>query len=629
MDRKDVSPSGRTGAGRAASLPALAPLLECEADLDALERVLLALAVHPQGAGAPQAWLLRWNPGRGLLEGWRHAIPPAAGEPLAQSLGRARRAAPAESADERRLRAWSESPAGLEGALSAAWRGASNALGAGGEQPGAPWSASPRVAAVLLRREARPFGLLVAEPSADEADDVAGERLEALRVLVEAALTAQRRASEAKSRARQAASLAEFACGCVASINVAEAMHLLARLAAHGAGAREAAVFLPGADGPPKLEVAHGPAPVRERHARAWLAAAGEVLAGGQLRSGERPEEAPGMPAELAGELGAWAVVPIAAYETRLGVIAVYDARDAGGPEPGFAPHDLEYLGTLAAQAGLLLAHARAVGELEAARRTGKDQAARLRELDRLAGVGELAARVAEEARNPLASIAAFARRAHRALEEGDPQNEYLEIVVRETARLEAMLSEQLQYAQLQRPRLRVQALNAVVQEALQRTGETLVRRRVRLIKKLAPDLPQLLLDAPRIQRVVENIVAYALECVPVGGRIQVETRRAAGFVLAEVAFDGQRQGGDLLEHLFVPFTTGPAGGAAVGLGLAQQIVREHGGEVRVRGESEWTTVFSFTLPVAGNEDRRKSRERRSARGERRHGEGESGKPGV
>jgi signal transduction histidine kinase len=243
--------------------------------------------------------------------------------------------------------------------------------------------------------------------------------------------------------------------------------------------------------------------------------------------------------------------------------------------------------------------------------------------------VGELAARVAQEARNPLASIAAFARRAHRALEEGDPQNEYLEIVVRETARLESMLAEQLQYAQLERPRLRMQGLNAVIQEALQRSGETLVRRRVRLLKKLSPDLPQMLVDAPRIQRVVENIVAYALECVSMGGRIQVESRRADGFVLVEIAFDGQRQGGDLLEQLFVPFATSPAAGAAVGLGMAQQIVREHGGEVRVRGESDWSTIFSFTLPVAGNEDRRGSRERRAVRGDRRRREGNSGASGV
>jgi signal transduction histidine kinase len=169
-----------------------------------------------------------------------------------------------------------------------------------------------------------------------------------------------------------------------------------------------------------------------------------------------------------------------------------------------------------------------------------------------------------------------------------------------------------------------MQALNAVVQQALQRSSETLVRRRVRLLKKLAPDLPSLLLDAPRIQRVVENVLAYALECVSTGGRIQVETRQAGEYVISEVSFDGQRHGGDLLEQLFVPFA-GAGGGAAVGLGMAQQIVREHGGEVRVRGESEWSTVFAFTLPVTGNEDRRKSRERRAVRSDRRRRDADAG----
>jgi signal transduction histidine kinase len=629
MDRKDTSPSNVTGAGAAAPMAALAPLFECDADLDALERVVLALAVHPQGGGAARAWLLQWNPRRGMLEGWRVAAAVAAREALDQALGRARRAAPADSPDERRLRAWAEAPARLEGALSAAWRGATNALGAGGDQPGAPWSDASRVAAARLRRGARLYGAIVLEPAAGMSDETAGERLEGLRALAEAAFAGQVRADEAKSRARQAVAVAEFARACVSSINVAEALHLLARLSAQGAGVRGAAVFLAAADGGLRLEVAHGVASVRDRMGQAFLAVARETMAGGRTRAGERAEEAPQLPADVAGETTAWAAVPIVAYERRLGALVAYDGNDRPATAAGLEAHDLSYLETLAAQAGLVLEHARSLTDAKRSGQTEREAGSRLRELDRLKGVSELAARVAQEARNPLASIAAFAKRAHRALSEGDAQGEYLEIVVRETARLEAMLQEQLEYAKLERPRLRVQGLNAVVQEALQRSSETLVRRRVRLLKKLAPDLPQLLLDAPRIKRVVENIVAYALECVSMGGRIQVESRRAGGFVLVEIAFDGQRQGGDLLEQLFVPFATSPAGGAAVGLGMAQQIVREHGGEVRVRGESDWSTIFSFTLPVAGNEDRRRSRERRSVRGDRRRRDADSGGGGV
>ncbi len=618
MDRKDVSPRDSAGAGRAVSLPALAPLLDVDGDLEALERVLLALAVRPEGAGATRAWLLRWDERRGLIEGWCRATAAGEGEALEQALGRARRAAPAASEEDRRLRSWAESPGHLEGALSAAWRGAGSLPGAGGDQPGAPWADALRVVATRLLRGTRPFGLIVLEPPAGETDETSVGRAESLRAAAEAALAAQSRAAEARARARQATALTEFAAGAVGSMNLSEAFHRLARLAASGTGARGAAVYLAGDEGAPRVEVAHGPAGLRDRLAQGFLAVAGEVIESGRALAGARPEDAPHVPADVAGETSAWAVQPIVAYERRLGAVAVYDGAERHEPLPGFEPHALEFLATLAGTAALLVAHAGALGDLRRATQRQREQGSRLRELDRLAGVGELAARVAQEARNPLASITAFARRAQRAIEDGDPQGEYLEIVVREAERLEAMLAEQQQYAQLERPRLRVQALNAVVQEALQRSSETLVRRRVRLLKKLAPDLPSLLLDAPRIRRVVENVVAYALECVSAGGRIQVETRRAAGFVLVEVAFDGQRKGGDLLEQLFVPFATGPAAGAAVGLGLAQQIVREHGGEVRVRGESEWSTIFSFTLPVSGNEDRRRSPERRSVRGDRR-----------
>jgi signal transduction histidine kinase len=319
-----------------------------------------------------------------------------------------------------------------------------------------------------------------------------------------------------------------------------------------------------------------------------------------------------------------WAALPLLCYGRTHGALVVYDGADRHPSEAAFERSDTTFLTVLADQAALLLEHSEA---LEARRRDERriaEQSGRLLELERMSAVGELAARVARESRNPIASISAFARRAQRELGEDDPQREYLEIVVREAERLEAMLREQLQYAQLERPRLKMQALNTVVQQALMRVSETLVRRRVRLLKKLAPDLPELLLDEHRIGRVVENVLAFALEVVPTGGRVRVESRRAGEWVTLELAHDGAHAGGELLEQLFVPFAAGAQGGAAVGLAVAQQIVREHGGEVRVRSESEWATVFSFTLPIQGNEERRGRMDRRSGRGERRRRGGES-----
>ena len=165
-----------------------------------------------------------------------------------------------------------------------------------------------------------------------------------------------------------------------------------------------------------------------------------------------------------------------------------------------------------------------------------------------------------------------------------------------------------------------MERLNGVVQEALRSAAEPLSRRRVRLVKKFAPDLPELLLDADRIRRVVANILASALEAVPTGGRMRVETRRAGAFVVLDVVHDRTREVGDALEQLFAPFGALPVTGAALGLGVAQQIVREHGGEIRVKAQDEWSSVFSVTLPVLENQDRRKKADRRAPRGERRRG---------
>ena len=599
----------------APDVEALRALLECEADLDALERGLLAAAVHPVTGGADGAWWMRWDERRGRLEGWRAAEEPQRDVPLASAIARARRAPPSVSPESERVRAWSREVKDLAGACEVAWRTGSPAEGPGGDLADAPWSASARIAAVPLRRGPRFHGMLVlAIPETPEREP----QLAWLAIAANAALAAQERTAEARRRARQAAALAEFAKACVGAANVAETVHALARLAAQSLQVRHAAVYRRRDDGSLALEVAHGPTPSREREARAFQIAAAEVARASRSLSGVGASELPGPESEGAGEVSVWALQPLQAYGRSLGVLAAWD-----GPErpPGlhdWERGDLDTLATLADHAALLLEHGRRLEELAAAERRREDLAARLREQDRLAAMGELAGRVAEDARQPLASMAALATRALGELAEDDPRRRYLEAVRHEAERLEALLESQKEYAKLERPRLQMEGLNELAQEALRSTAESFSRRRVRLVKKLAPGLPTLLLDAARIRRVIENIFSCVLEAMPMGGRMRIETRRSGTFVVLEVVHDRARLEGDVLERLFVPFGGALANRAALGLGVAHQIVREHGGEIRVRSEDEWSTVFAVTLPVLDNQDRRRGSDRRSVRSERR-----------
>ncbi|HEV2106472.1 MAG TPA: hypothetical protein VGU27_12165, partial [Candidatus Eisenbacteria bacterium] len=109
----DLSSSHRAP-GAPPSADALAALLDCEADLEALERALLAAAVHPEGGGCTRAWLLRWDARRGLLEGWARAARAAEPGALAAAIARARRAAPVDDPEGGSVRAWAEAPDRLD-----------------------------------------------------------------------------------------------------------------------------------------------------------------------------------------------------------------------------------------------------------------------------------------------------------------------------------------------------------------------------------------------------------------------------------------------------------------------------------------------------------------------------------
>jgi signal transduction histidine kinase len=103
-----------------------------------------------------------------------------------------------------------------------------------------------------------------------------------------------------------------------------------------------------------------------------------------------------------------------------------------------------------------------------------------------------------------------------------------------------------------------------------------------------------------------------------VGGRIRVESRRAGTHVVVEIAHDGHAGTGERFEQLLATFAAGRTPGS-LGLALAQRVVQEHGGEVRVRGEGEWGAILTLSLPVRDNGDRRhESGDRRATHADRR-----------
>jgi signal transduction histidine kinase len=467
----------------------------------------------------------------------------------------------------------------------------------------------------------RPFAVLAVEPLRGE-EVRASATIGSAVGLVGGALQRLVLVAELRQRELETQLFQEATRAALSPINLAEGLARIARAACQALNARGSALWTTDERGESlKLETTFGPAAQRERLARGLERVAAECLASRRLQRVERPTEDARLSAETAGAVSSAVCVPLVAFEHARGVLLVYDCFPRLGNVRGeFAPADVAFLALLADVAAGLLEQARLHEALRAARRKLEDAQGWHRHLERMATLADGALRLAREARHPLASITAFARRAHRGLADERPEREYLEAVVREAERLERLLGEQLRLGAAGRPRWKVESLNQLVQEVIQERSEELVRKRIRLQKKLTPEVPPLLLDRERIKQVFGNVLDHALHAAPAGGRIRLESKRAHPFVVVEVAHDGPRIPGELAEQLFVPFAAARAALPTPGLAVAREIVQRHGGEIRLRTEGEWGTVFSFTLPIHENQDRRATRpDRRSVVGDRRN----------
>ena len=571
-----------------------------------LEGLWLAWAVHPEGAGARHAWWLAWDADRRFFECERELAATEAAIPLAEVLRRVRREVPC-----RLIGGWSAPLEAWTDEAQVLWADAGMGPVSPPSGPRSPFAPESELVALAVRGEARAGGWLVL------AGGSSAGGMQVLRLAATTSAAMAWRGAGVVARTRQRAALTRFAAAATEPGNLAESLHALLRAACDGLAGDGAAVWRVDGDGLARQPLASGSPAMRDVFANGLAPVAEDVRRTGLTRHAADGREGPAPDPAVIAELSAWVVTPITALGGTLGALAVWDGLERETAS-AFGAEDVECAQALARMAGLLLEVARRHDAEAAMERERAAMSRRVRHLESAEGLRELASRVAAEARNPLASIGAFARRAQKSLAADDPERESLDVVIRESERLEAMLHEQQQYSALQPAPLRMESLNDTLQASLQGVGETLVRRRLRLTKRLAHDLPPLLLDVPRIRRVFENVLSYALDAAPVGGRLRVESRRAGGFALVEIAHDGPRQAGDLIEHLFVSFSGTAMPGAAVGLSVAHQIVREHGGEVRVRSEGDWSAIFSCTLPIADNADRRDQRSRRNAAGDRR-----------
>jgi len=222
-----------------------------------------------------------------------------------------------------------------------------------------------------------------------------------------------------------------------------------------------------------------------------------------------------------------------------------------------------------------------------------------VRTKEKLAAVGEMAAQLAHEIRNPLGSIRGSAQVLSGEPELGEEQGRLLAIISRESKRLSDTLNRFLYQAKTPvRPRHPVDLL-PVVESAvtLLRNGSEVGSDHVVTFE--ADEGPHVCLaDPDQITQVFWNLARNGLEAMPAGGRLDIALRRVERDVVLSVRDEGRGIARDEQRRLFEPLAAAGRPGAGLGLAIVFQIVRQHGGDIAVLSASGQGTQFDVRLPL-------------------------------
>jgi two-component system sensor histidine kinase PilS (NtrC family) len=238
-----------------------------------------------------------------------------------------------------------------------------------------------------------------------------------------------------------------------------------------------------------------------------------------------------------------------------------------------------------------------------------REMEARMRQADRLASLGRMAANIAHEIRNPLASLSGAIEALTttgdtgprggdvREDERGDDERERLsQIVLRESDRLNEIIRGFLEYARPAPLALDAVNLADVLDEVLLLLEHGALPPGVKLARDFPPDLVWRI-DPHQFRQALWNLCRNAIETMPDGGELLVGASPHADRVEVWVSDTGRGIPAADLPHIFEPFFSTKPGGSGLGLALVHRIVSEHGGQVDVRSAPGLGTTFTITLP--------------------------------
>jgi len=242
----------------------------------------------------------------------------------------------------------------------------------------------------------------------------------------------------------------------------------------------------------------------------------------------------------------------------------------------------------------------RATDRLSETNRQLQSSFQQLRRADRLSAVGQLAASLAHEIRNPLGSIEGAVDIVERTGDD-DRRREFLGIIKKETRRLNGLLTNLLDFARPRAPQIQEARVDTLIHTVVDLTSHNAQQQGIQLKLHIAPDLPPVQCDSEQIIQVLLNVILNAIQASPSGGQVSISADRRDGTLLVRVSDEGRGITDAELDKIFDPFYTTKEGGTGLGLAISYQILIQHGGGIAVERNPDKGMTFTLSLPIRRN----------------------------
>jgi len=224
-----------------------------------------------------------------------------------------------------------------------------------------------------------------------------------------------------------------------------------------------------------------------------------------------------------------------------------------------------------------------------------------LRHADRLATIGQLSAGVAHELNEPIGSILGFAQLIQKAPNISNQVKIDIEKIMKASLHAREVVKKLMLFARQMPPQKISVNLNQIIEEGLYFLESRCAKENIKVVRLLSEDLPDVTADAAQMTQVLVNIVVNAIQAMPNGGQLTIQTKETDKFVSLIVEDTGTGMEEKVVKQIFLPFFTTKDVGKGTGLGMSvvHGIITSHGGTIHVDSLVGRGTKFKIHLPIA------------------------------